>query len=198
MNAYTLSYTADENPNVRAELRHFNAKIVRLHAKRMQANIMDTDTVDNIPGETPTLYQIIRKHKRHSSRIVLSVRDNTGTIQTSTTGIATTFTSYFRQKYHCIDSDEKCAAALAKLIRAKLPPGMEHTYENPFTPEEIQQAISSGGTNRALGRDGLSFEFYKPPWALIGDDLCGIINNMFHDRTITTHQKLGNQNLAQC
>jgi hypothetical protein len=189
---YAPIRTADETPSVRSQLHHLNAKIVRIHAKRMQANIMDTDTVDNIPGETPTLYQIIRKHKRRSSRIVCSVRDGTGTIQTSTTGIATAFTSYFQQTYHCIDSDKECAADLANLIRAELPPDMIHIYENPFTPEEIQQAIGSGGTNRAPGRDGLSFEFYKTAWPVIGDDLCRIINNMFHDRTITTQQKLGN------
>jgi hypothetical protein len=152
---------------------------------------MDTDTVDNIPGETPTQYQIIRKHKRRSSWIVCSVRDNIGTIQTLTTAIATTFTSYFQQKYHCIDSDKKCAAALAKLIRAELPPDMEHTYENPFTPEEIQQAISSGGTNRAPGRGGLSFEFYKTAWPVIGDDICRIINNMFHGRNNHYSTKTG-------
>jgi hypothetical protein len=67
---YALIRTADENPSVRSQLRHLNAKIVRIHANRMQDNIMYTDTVDNIPGETHTLYQIIRKHKRRSSRSV--------------------------------------------------------------------------------------------------------------------------------
>ena len=45
--------------------------------------------------------------------------------------------------------------------------------------------------NRALGRDGLSLEFYKTAWPLIGDDLCRIINSMFFDRAITPQQKLG-------
>jgi hypothetical protein len=136
---YALVRTADGNPSVRSKLRHLNAKIVRLHAKKLQANTVDTDLVDNIPGETPTLYQIIRKHKRLPSRIVCSVRDNTGTIQTSTTGIATAFTTFFQKKCHHIDLDNECVAALAKLIRAELPPDMAYTYETPFTPEEIHQ-----------------------------------------------------------
>ena len=68
---------------------------------------------------------------------------------------------------------------------------MVQTYESPFTSEEIYQAINAGGTNRAPGRDGLNFEFYRKAWPLIGDDLCCIMNSMFFDSTITPQQKRG-------
>ena len=139
----------------------------------------DISPSDNIPGETPTLYQQIRKHKRRSSRLVRSVRDDTGTIQTSMTGIASAFTSFFQHKYRHIDPDNECVAALANLIRAELPQDVVYTYESPFVSEEIYQAINSGGTNRAPERDGLSLEFYMTAWPLIGDDFCRIINSMF-------------------
>ena len=67
---------------------------------------------------------------------------------------------------------------------------MVDSYEAPFASEEIYQTINSGGTNRAPGRDGLSLEFYKTAWPLIGDDLCRIMNSMFFDSTITPQQKL--------
>ena len=91
---YALVSTADGNPSTSPALIHLNAKIIRLHAKRLQSSMSDTSPADNIPGETPTLYQLIRKHKRRSSRLVRSVRDDTGTIQTSMTGIASAFTSF--------------------------------------------------------------------------------------------------------
>jgi hypothetical protein len=107
------------------------------------------------------------------------------------TGIASAFTSFFQHKYHRIDLDNECVAALANLICAELPQDMVHTYESPFASEEIYKAINSGGMNRAPGRDGLSLEFYKTAWPLIGDDLCRIINSVFFDRTITPQRKLG-------
>jgi hypothetical protein len=93
------------------------------------------------------------------------------------TGIASAFTSFFQHKCHRTDLDE-CVTALANLICAELPQDV-HIYESPFASEEIYQAINSGRTNRAPGCDGLSLEFYKTAWPLIGDDLCRIINSMF-------------------
>ena len=188
---YDLVRTADTNPSAIPAIHHLNAKIVRLHAKRLQSSMLDITPADNVPGETPTLYQILRIHKRRTARLIRSVRDETGTIQTSATGIATAFTSFFRHKYRRIDPDEECVEALAQLIRAELPHDMVNTYASPITPEEVHQAITTGGKNRAPGRDGLSIEFYKSAWSFIGDDLCSIINSMFFERATTTQQKLG-------
>jgi endonuclease/exonuclease/phosphatase family metal-dependent hydrolase len=96
---YALVRTADINPSAIPALHHLNAKIVRLHAKRLQSSMTDTAPADNIPGATPNLYQLLRKHKRRSARLVRSDRDETGTIQTSVTGIASVFTSFIQHKY---------------------------------------------------------------------------------------------------
>ena len=149
----------------------------------------DTFIADNVPGETPTLYQQIRKNKRRAARLIRSVRDDTGTIQTSTTGIASAFTTFFQHKYRRIDPDKENVDALTNLIRTEIPQDMVQTYESSFTCEEIYQAINSGGTNRAPGLDGLSFEFYRKAWPLIGDDLCCIMNSMFFDSTITPNRR---------
>jgi len=63
--------------------------------------------------------------------------------------------------------------------------------ETPFTITEIHHAISSGGQNRAPGRDRISLEFYKSMWAFIQDDLCSIPNTMFFGDATTPQQKAG-------
>jgi hypothetical protein len=65
------------------------------------------------------------------------------------------------------------------MIRAELPPEMISTYGSPITPEETYHAITSGRKNRAPGRDGISLEFYKTAWPLIGDENSRIINSIF-------------------
>jgi len=103
---YALVRIADTNPSAIPALHHLNAKIVRLHAKRLQSSTTDITSADNIPGETPTLYQLLRTHKRRSARLIRSVRDETGTNHTSVTGIAFVFTSFFQHKYRRIDPDK--------------------------------------------------------------------------------------------
>ena len=92
-------------------------------------------TPADILGETPTLYQRLRKHKQRSVRLIRSVSDETGTIQTSVTGIALVFT-FFQHKYRRIDPDKESAAALANLIRAELPQDMVSTYASLIDPKE--------------------------------------------------------------
>jgi hypothetical protein len=77
---YALVRTADINPSATPALHHLNAKIIWPHAKRLQSSMTDTAHADNLPGETSTLYQLLRKHKRRSARLVRSVRDETGAI----------------------------------------------------------------------------------------------------------------------
>jgi hypothetical protein len=93
----------------------------------------------------PTFYQLLRKHKRRSARVVRIVRDETGTIQTSVTVIAYAFISFFQRKYRRIDPDNECVAALANLICAELPQDMVSSYASTITPEEIHHAITTGG-----------------------------------------------------
>jgi hypothetical protein len=142
---YALVRTADINPSAIPALRHLNAKIIRLNAKRLQSNMTDITPADNIPGETPAFYQLIRKRKRQQARLIRSVRDETGTIQTSAAGIAFVFASFFQNRYRRIDPDNECVAAFTNLIRTELPQDMFSTYVSPITPEEIHHAITIGG-----------------------------------------------------
>jgi exonuclease III len=172
-------------------LNHLRAKIVNLNSRRLQSTMSDTEASNFLIGEQPTLYQLIRRRKRTTTRLVRSVRDGDGVIQTSPMGIAAAFVTYFQTKYAAIEVDITSVQTLAGLIRAGLPPAIEHTYEDPFTLIEIRNAISSGGQNRAPGRDGLGLSFYKATWTTICDDFCLILNAMFFDGAITTQQKLG-------
>jgi hypothetical protein len=188
---YDLLRTADTNPGAIVTLRQLKAKLIRLHTTRHRMTMLDTAPSDNFPGESPTLYQLIRRHKRRATRIVRSVRDTDGTIQTSPVGIATAFVTFFQEKYQAVNVDPESVQVFANLIRTDRSPSPVPTYESPFTLEEVQRAIDSGGKNRAPGRDGLSREFYRAVKTIVGDDLCRILNNMFFDGAITPQQKLG-------
>jgi hypothetical protein len=119
------------------------------------------------------------------------VRDENGTIYTSPRGIATTFSTFLKKKYTNIAVDPECISTLSNIIPKLVSREMANDLETPFTIPEIHHAITSGGQNRAPGRDGISLEFYKRTWDFIKDDLCTILNTMFFGNTTTTQQKAG-------
>jgi hypothetical protein len=60
-----------------------------------------------------------------------------------------------------------------------LPHDFAYTYETPFTTNEIQHAIQSGGKNKVSGRDGLGIEFYEATLPLIGNEHSHILSTIF-------------------
>ena len=93
---------------------------------------MSDTAAGDLSGEQPTLYKLICRHKWRATRLVRSVRDSDGIIQTSPAGIASVFTTFFQTKYNSIEADPVCVHALANMIRAELPPAMELT--RPHSP----------------------------------------------------------------
>ena len=60
-----------------------------------------------------------------------------------------------------------------------------HIPSRKYTTQLTQEG------NRAPGRDGLSFEFYRAARTIMGDYLNGILNTIFFGGAITPQQKLG-------
>jgi hypothetical protein len=125
------------------------------------------------------------------NRLIRSVRDEEGNIQTSQSGIAATFLRFLRTKYENIAAHQESTRTLASYINRSDSMAIGQVYETFFTHSEILTALNSGGQNRAPGRDGLGLEFYKVTCKVIKYDLCTILNEMFFDGTLTTQQKQG-------
>jgi hypothetical protein len=60
--------------------------------------------------------------------------------------------------------------------------------DSPITEHELLAAMKCA-LNKATGYDGLSLEFYKPNWKLIGSDLLELLNYMFLHQKVTPAQK---------
>jgi hypothetical protein len=99
--------------------------------------MLDTAVSDNLPGESPTLYQLIHRHERQATRIVRNVRDTDGTIQTSPAGIASAFVTFLQAKYRDVNVDHESVQVFANLVRTEQSSSPVPTYESPFTVEEV-------------------------------------------------------------
>jgi hypothetical protein len=129
-------------------LNRLKAELVRL-----QKLLLDTNETDRIDGEKPTLYNVLQMTRRKEERTIYSLRDAAGEVQTSSSGIARTMTSYLREKYDKIEVD------VQKLVEVLNTPCQKLYAEEvvqPFGKEEIYQAFRAGGQRKAPGVDGIA------------------------------------------
>jgi len=48
----------------------------------------------------------------------------------------------------------------------------------PFTTEDIRAAVRGSKSRKSPGRDGITAEFYKRTWDIIGEDLTAVLNEI--------------------
>jgi hypothetical protein len=123
-----VTFVASKTSIASAYKISYVAKLVQLHTTRNRMNMLDTAASDNLHGESPTLYQLIIRHKRRANRIVRSVRDTDGTIQTSPAGIASAFVTSFQVKYRDVNVDPDSVQVFANFVRTEQSSSPVHTY----------------------------------------------------------------------
>ena len=80
-------------------LKHFKAKITRLHHAELRRILLDNGEQDVLEGEEPSIYHILKARKRQVARMVTKIMDNNGIEHTTPTTILRTLTEYMGGKY---------------------------------------------------------------------------------------------------
>ena len=63
--------------------------------------------------------------------------------------------------------------------------------EGEVSYDEITQAVSQMQNDRSTGTDGLTYEFCKSSWHLLGKDLVQVFNHSFENKELPKSQKYG-------
>ena len=169
-------------------LNRLKAKIVRLHSRRLHKILDDNNDADRPDGDQPTIYRSFQTKRRRAERTVYCLRDGTGQMNTAPRGIAQTVTAFLRNMYDTIEVNDASVEKLMETVCCERHTSCEGTLESPFEPTGIHRAIQAGGRKKAPGNDGLGREFYSRNWAIIKDDLCEVLNQMFWAGNISQQQ----------
>jgi len=81
--------------------------------------------------------------------------------------------------YDTIEVNDASVEILMEVVRCEQQTSYEGMLKSPFEPTEIYRAIQAGGRKKAPGNDGLGREFYSHNWAVLNNDLCEVIDQMF-------------------
>ena len=71
-------------------------------------------------------------------------------------------------------------------ISKKLKPLQQTKLITKTNREEVKKAITNSKTGKTPGPDGLSIEFYKESWHIIGPDLIEVYQNLFQTGKISS------------
>ncbi len=66
-----------------------------------------------------------------------------------------------------------------------LQPDKQEALEQPFTLQELEQAVQGAGNYKSTGLDGLSYKFYKRTFASTGPHLLEALNEMLRQEQLT-------------
>ena len=129
-------------------LNRLKAKIVRLHSKRLQKILEDNNDTDRPEGDKPTMYHVFETKRRRAERTIYSLRDVTGQMHTTPSGIAQTLTTFLRNMYDTIEVNDDSVEKLMDVVHCEQHTSHEGTLESPFEPSEIHRAINVWGDGR--------------------------------------------------
>jgi hypothetical protein len=162
----------------------YKAKIVRLHATRLEKGMLDNDSKDRMEGDEPSLFRISKMAKRRETRDIHHVQDQHSNIVTRQQDILTTFLTHLRQKY------QPCTTKLQEVIPSTCSTKFSYQLEQPITTKEILSALQKESKHKAPGIDGISLEFYIANWKTIHPDLLKLLNQMFLHKKTTSGRNM--------
>ncbi|GJS65136.1 hypothetical protein Tco_0679700, partial [Tanacetum coccineum] len=86
------------------------------------------------------------------------------------------FLAHFKEKF---DSPCRNRLLLDMIFPNKLSTDQSFDLERPFSTEEIKGAVWDCGSNKSLGPDGFTFDFYLKFWSLLEEDVVAAVNHFF-------------------
>ena len=77
--------------------------------------------------------------------------------------------------------EESAQDMMLNKIKTKLTDEQAQLCEGEVSYDEITQAVSQTQNDRSPGTNGLTYEFYKSFWQLLGKDLVKVFNHSFEN-----------------
>jgi hypothetical protein len=117
--------------------------------------MLDTGQDEQNLNEVPTLYHIVRAHKRKTQRAVHSITTTNGQKFTSTRDKLSESRIYFSKKYDIIPNDKAQASYLTRNIDTSIQAAASDALAQPLTMGEVYYALQQGKKNKSPGIDGI-------------------------------------------
>ena len=185
----------DKNPNNtrNKELyRKINDEIKSIEIQEAEGTKIRSKAQWREDGETSSGYFCSLEKKRGVEKSMRSVqRLKDGPMVTGTGDMLRETRQFYVDLYTEEGIEESAQDTMLNKIKSKLTDEQAQACEGKVSHDEIMEAVSQTQNDRSPGTDGLTYEFYKSFWHLVGKDLVEVFNYSFENKELPESQKYG-------
>lgn len=172
-------------------LEYLKTEITNLESKRMEGAIIRSRIKYREEGEKCSKYFIDLEKQNAVNKTIDSLRSADGEILTEPEAILKEQVAFYTELYTDEGVDATAQDILLNNLDKKLPDGYINKCEGLLSLEEATKAIKAFKNNKSPGHDGLSAEFYKTFWDILGPDFIAVSNEAFVKGNLTVSQRRG-------
>ena len=142
-------------------------------------------------GEQSTRYfYSLVKHRQADQSITTLTRDNLDTI-TDTQDLLSETRQFYQSLYTADELDPVAQQSFFQTQIPQLSHNAQSSCETSLTAAELEKALKSMENNKSPGFDGLTTNFYKHFWPILGPELTQVFKFAFNNGTLTSTQRRG-------
>ena len=180
------------NANIPGErLEYLKTEIMGLESKSMEGVIIRSRIRYREEGEKCSKYFIDLEKTRAVNKTIDSLTSTQGEVLTEPEDILNEQVKFYTELYTDEGVDASAQDILLDNIDKKLPTSCINKCEGLLSIEEATKAIKTFKNNKSPGHDGLSAEFYKTFWDILGPDFIAVSNSAFEKGLLTISQRRG-------
>ena len=114
-----------------------------------------------------------------------------GNTYSETEGMLEAAASFYERLYSASSICQQSADRLTASLDQRLTQEDSAYLDRPTTVQEMRVALSPMASNKSLGVDGISVEFYRPFWSLLESDLLDVYHAALSNGRLGTSQRTG-------
>ena len=166
-------------------------ELKKLDLKELEATKIRAKAQFEEEGEKSTRYFFsLEKCRRAEQCIRILTKDNLDTISETKDLLAETH-SFYKSLFSAQPCDENVQANFLSGCYPNLSEEACASCEGMLTNEELKKAVYSMENDKSPGIDGLTTNFYKQFWPILGDKLTSVCNHAFHAGHLSITQRRG-------
>ena len=142
-------------------------------------------------GEKSTRYFYSLEKKKQADRSIQTLtKDNLDTV-TSTRDILFETRAFYKKLYTAEAINPDAQRSFFDISIPQLSSSDQQSCELPLSTSELEHALKKMENNKSPGIDGLTSNFYKHFWPILGPDITQVFNYCFQHGLLTRTQRRG-------
>ena len=166
-------------------------ELQQLHQRELDALKIRTQIKYAEEGEKSTRYFYLHERRIQTQQAInVLMKDNLDTV-TEAKDITTEAYNFYKDLYSSEPVDQQKQNMFLQIKMPQLSANARDTCEGYISEEELNIALYSMGNNKSPGFDGLTTEFYKHFWPILGHELANILNFAYDNGSLALSQRRG-------